>query len=78
MHASQYALRDELEFDMLPLAKIQPVLANHDLVAQINFTRNLLITSVIEVDEICERILQFNENKYMREIEVQSQKKKLE
>ncbi len=46
--------------------------------AQVNFTRNLLKTAAREVDKICERILKFNENKYMREIEVQSQKKKLE
>lgn len=74
LHASQYTLRDELDFDMFPLAKIQPVLANHDLIAQINFTRNLWINSLIQVDETCEKILQLDSCKYIYDLENQLNK----
>ena len=72
LHTSKYALRNEHEFDVFPLAKIQPVLANHDLMAQVNFTRFLWQRSVILVDDHCEKILLFGNNKYINEFENQT------
>ncbi|MEL7035976.1 MAG: tetratricopeptide repeat protein [Cyanobacteria bacterium J06592_8] len=68
-HSQTYRGRNDADFAGFPLRKIQPVVANHDLISQISFTRNLWKAGLISVDEQCARILKFSDEDYSFEME---------
>jgi glycerophosphoryl diester phosphodiesterase len=68
-HSEKYRGRDEANFAGFPLRKIQPVVANHDLISQISFTRNLWKAGVIVVDEECAEVLKLSDESYLCQME---------
>ncbi|EDZ92896.1 glycosyl transferase group 1, partial [Limnospira maxima CS-328] len=68
-HSEKYRGRDESDFAEFPLEKIQPVLANHDLVSQVGFTRSLWKAGLVDVDEQCSEIIKLSTRDYFSKIE---------
>ena len=64
-HSEKYRGRDEANFAGFPLRKIQPVVANHDLISQMSFTRNLWKAGLIVVDEECAEVLKLSDEDYL-------------
>ncbi|WP_315690289.1 DUF6716 putative glycosyltransferase, partial [Limnospira sp. PMC 917.15] len=68
-HSEKYRGRDESDFAEFPLGKIQPVLANHDLVSQVSFTRSLWKAGLVDVDQQCGEILKLSTRDYFSKIQ---------
>ncbi len=68
-HSEKYRGRNETDFAEFPLRKIQPVLANHDLVSQVGLTRNLWDLGLISVDNQCANILNLSTEDYLFRME---------
>jgi tetratricopeptide (TPR) repeat protein len=64
-HSEKYRGRDESSFAEFPLRKIQPVVANHDLVSQVGFTRSLWKAGLIDVDDQCGELLDYSNESYL-------------
>lgn len=68
-HSVQYSYRDETRLNALPLRKIQPVMANHDMVSQILFMQKLKNISTVEFDLTCNNVINSNKHSYISSIE---------
>ncbi len=68
-HHEKYRGRNDADFAEFPLGKIQPILANHDLVSQVGFTRSLWKAGLVDVDQQCATVLDLSEADYLGSIE---------
>jgi len=71
-HSKQYSYRDENNLDAMPLRKLQPVMANHDLINQVNFINQLSKYYPIEIKNIDISAISLSNQKYLQQLEIYS------
>ena len=68
-HIKGYRGQDEDAFSVFPLAKVQPILANHDLISQISFVRQLFHKNLVETTDPIRDIIQLENQKYIASVQ---------